>query len=88
MTLKYLVRWEFDENPGDKLPFILSMDFNSTHDETLPSALTRLGWLRVAMETGTIHDDYLPDDGYFVWRFKTDGARMFFALATAGWGEN
>lgn len=88
MTLPYLVRWEFEDEPDAKLPYVLIMDINSTHDETLPSALTRLGWLRFALEHGSIHDDYEPQDGYWIWRFKTEGARMFFAMATAGWGEN
>lgn len=76
--------WKFEEHPDDEFPFVLSLDIRPTTTRTIPSTMLRVEWLKAAMETGVISDDWKVDDYYFVWRFKTDGARIFFALATSG----
>ena len=78
------VVWRFKEIPDDPLPFILELDFRPVVTRSIPPTGLRVEWLRAAMETGVISDDWKADDYYFVWRFRTDGARMFFALATSG----
>lgn len=76
--------WRFEEHPDDEFPFVLSLDIRPTTTKTVPDTMTRVGWLKVATEMGNISEDWKVDDYYFVWRFKTDGGRMFFALATTG----
>ena len=85
--MRYLVSWNLTGG-DDKLPFGLSLVINPTVSETLPSTMERVKWLEVAMHTGTIHDDWDVEDGYFVWRFKTESARTYFMLATGGEGDN
>lgn len=78
------VVWKFEEHPDDDYPFVLALEIKPAVTQTIPDTMLRVSWLKVAMETGIITDDWVADDYYFVWRFKTDGARMFFALATSG----
>lgn len=76
--------WKFEDRPDDEFPFVLMLDIKPINTRTIPSTMTRVNMLKAATEIGVIDQDWTVEDYYFVWKFKTEGVRMVFALKTAG----